>query len=276
MQNRSLVASLSIRRFLLIVILSTGYCFPSMAFANVPHWQTSRYIAKSFAEIALSSIYRSGTKRIIKWEKGINYYFDHRYPDRTVNEQLAGLHLQHLTSITGVKMKHTKRRSNANLVIIFSKEKNMVRDFTHAVGLKSIPSVRKLIRKNVCLAYTSYSSSGKIHRAIVLVAIDKAREAAGLVSCIVEELSEIMGLPNDSKKVYPSIFNDYSTEDLLTGLDYLMLKILYDKRIKAGMTRRQLMPVLNKIIAELRQSNIIRTAEREVKKGGLYALMYDT
>ena len=276
MQNRNTVASLSIKQLLLIILLSSAYCFPGMTFANTPHWQTSSYIAKSFAEIALHSKSRSETKRIIKWEKGINYYFDHRFPERTLNEQLTGLHIQHLSNITGVKMKHTKRRSNANLVIIFSKEKNMVRDFTHSAGLKSTPAINRLIRKNVCLAYTSYSSSGKIHHATVLVAVDKAREAAGLISCIVEELSEIMGLPNDSQKVYPSIFNDYSTDALLTGLDYLMLKILYDKRIKAGMTKHQMMPIVNKIIAELRRSNIIRTAEKEVKKGGLYALMYST
>ena len=104
--------------------------------------------------------------------------------------------------------------------------------------------------------------------------VDRARERAKLLTCIVEELSQILGLPNDSEKVYPSIFNDKSCNELLTRLDYLMLKMLYDRRVKAGMDRRQVMPVLRKIVNEYQQKNIVQTAELKVMEGGLYPLLY--
>ena len=53
-----------------------------------------------------------------------------------------------------------------------------------------------------------------------------------------------------------------------------MVKILYDKRIKAGMSQRQATPIIRKIITEQSRFNIINNAEREVRKGGLYALLY--
>ncbi len=42
--------------------------------------------------------------------------------------------------------------------------------------------------------------------------------------------------PNDSDWVSLSMANDKSVLDLLTGLDYLLLKILYDNRLHAGMS----------------------------------------
>ncbi|MGR9072865.1 MAG: DUF2927 domain-containing protein [Gammaproteobacteria bacterium] len=263
--------SIKIPNLLFFLIIS---CFPLAGTAESPHWHSSAYIANSFAEIALNSRNRYGTRKIIKWQKSINYYFDHRYPDKEINERLTNLHLSHLSKITGLSINQTKYRANANLVIVFSREKNIVRDFSQVTGVPRSSSLGSMIGRNICLAHTRFDSLGRINRATVLISVDKAREKAKLVSCIVEELSEILGLPNDSDKVYPSIFNDRSPEDLLTGLDYLMLKILYDKRIKAGMQRRELMPVLYKIIADLKNTEAIGTAEREVKKGGLYALMH--
>ncbi|MCK5664499.1 MAG: DUF2927 domain-containing protein [Thiotrichaceae bacterium] len=243
------------------------------AFAQEEHWQETSYIAESFFEIALNSKYRSTKKSIIKWQNDIHYYYDHRVPDQVLHELLTDLHMQQLSDITGLKIKQTKQLSKANLVVIFSKEATMAGDFLGMTGLKSSPSLKKSIRGNVCLAFSVFNASGQIKKATVLVAVDKAREKAGLVSCIVEELSEIMGLPNDSEKVYPSIFNDYSTDALLTGLDYVLLKILYDRRIKPGMNKQQLMPIVNKIISKLWRYKIIQHASLKVAKGGLYALL---
>ena len=82
-----------------------------------------------------------------------------------------------------------------------------------------------------------------------------------------------MGLPNDSVRVYPSVFNDKSVDSLLTGLDYLLLKLLYDNRVQAGMTRQQVLPVIKQVLARFRQQKIIDRADRLVRTGGLYPLL---
>jgi hypothetical protein len=48
-----------------------------------------------------------------------------------------------------------------------------------------------------------------------------------LPACIVEELAQAMGLPNDSGLVNPSVANDKSVLELLTGLDDFMLRIIF-------------------------------------------------
>jgi Protein of unknown function (DUF2927) len=61
-----------------------------------------------------------------------------------------------------------------------------------------------------------------------------------------------MGLPNDDAAVRPSIFNDGKEFGVLTAHDELLLRILYDPRLEPGMTPATAMPLVRRIIAELR------------------------
>lgn len=242
--------------------------------AKTKHWQNSDYIVRSFSTIALNSDFTQQNSKIRKWDKNINYYFVHGITDQPLHEELTKKHLQHLARITGLNIRQTDQRSQANLVIMFSREKNMLTDFIRETGIKATPSVRKLARQSVCLSNMRFNPMGDINHATVMIPVDRARERAKLLTCIVEELSEVMGLPNDSESVYPSIFNDKSYHELLTGLDYLMLKMLYDNRIKAGMDKQQAEPILKKIVREYQQKNIVQTAELKVMEGELYPLFY--
>ncbi|MTD99410.1 DUF2927 domain-containing protein [Paracoccus sp. YIM 132242] len=70
-------------------------------------------------------------------------------------------------------------------------------------------------------------------------------------SCIHEEVAQGMGLANDSPEARPSIFNDDEEFALLTRHDELLLKILYDPRLRPGMTRAEAEPVVRRIATEL-------------------------
>ncbi len=73
-----------------------------------------------------------------------------------------------------------------------------------------------------------------------------------LRSCIEEELTQAMGLPNDDAGVRPSIFNDGKEFGVLTAHDELLLRVLYDPRLEPGMTPEAAMPVVRQVIRELR------------------------
>lgn len=63
-------------------------------------------------------------------------------------------------------------------------------------------------------------------------------------SCIHEEMAQAMGLSNDSRDARPSIFNDDEEFALLTAHDEILLQMLYDPRLKAGMNAREVLPLL--------------------------------
>jgi hypothetical protein len=72
-----------------------------------------------------------------------------------------------------------------------------------------------------------------------------------LRACIEEELSQMMGLFNDDPTVSPSIFNDDQSFALLTEHDADLLRILYDPRLKGGMSPEEAMPIVENIVGGL-------------------------
>ena len=66
-----------------------------------------------------------------------------------------------------------------------------------------------------------------------------------------EELAQGLGLANDYPLARPSIFNDNDEFGLLTTHDELLLKMLYDKRLRPGMTPVEAAPIVSRIATEL-------------------------
>ena len=78
-------------------------------------------------------------------------------------------------------------------------------------------------------------------------------ETSGILrrACLHEEFTQVLGLINDGEEVRPSIFNDDQEFALLTRHDELLLKILYDPRLRDGMSAEEARPVIEKIVADL-------------------------
>lgn len=74
-------------------------------------------------------------------------------------------------------------------------------------------------------------------------------------SCVIEEITQALGLPNDSFTAGPSIFNDDDEYQDLTWQDELFLRVLYDARVRPGMTRAEFEPLAKRIVDELRPGN---------------------
>jgi hypothetical protein len=76
-------------------------------------------------------------------------------------------------------------------------------------------------------------------------------ETSGILrrACLHEEIVQALGLANDHPDVRPSIFNDDGEFALLTEHDEHLLRILYDPRLKPGMTAEEAMPLVRRIVA---------------------------
>ena len=69
-------------------------------------------------------------------------------------------------------------------------------------------------------------------------------------SCIHEELAQGLGLANDSPAARPSIFNDDDEFALLTTHDAHLLGMLYDPRLRTGMSLEAARPIIRQMAAE--------------------------
>ncbi len=263
------------KKFVLVFFLLEMFFLSGTAVAENQPWSKPHYLQSSFIDIALNNEYSVNKRGVRKWNKPIKYYFEHHVADVEMHENLTRLHLNQISDITGLEINQVYNKRNANLLIVFSTEKRLKKDIKRNFNIRSKKQRKHLYRNSVCLADFSTYANSSIRKAIVLIPVDRASAHAKLISCIVEEITQIMGLPNDSERVFPSVFNDKSYNELLTGLDYLLLKILYHPRIKVGMNADSVKPALRRVIREFGRQGVIFNAQETVVNSGLYPVLYD-
>jgi len=262
-----------VNKSLRLVLWAVCFSFLGSAWGEVSRWWNPEVVIDNFLTIALHNEYSQRQSGVRKWRSNIRYVIDHRVGDRALHKQLTEMHLRQLADITGVSIEPAKSNEQVNLRIVFSTELRLASELINDFGFS--PHVADfMLRHSVCLGQFTTAVDGSIKQAVVIIPVDRARAKGLLVSCIVEELTQVMGLPNDSESVYPSIFNDQSIYMLLTGLDYVLLKILYDPSLKLGMNSQQVLPVLRQIVAKFQREKLFQRAEQLVRSGDLYALMY--
>lgn len=254
------------RHFLFLLLLGMN------TFAAAENWQSPQYIQQSFERIALSSEYIEHPPQLRKWQQPISYLFQHDVADKQLHEQLSTLHLQQLSAITGHPIQAASGNHSANLQIIFTDETRLPGYLSNTMHLDKL-AVEQLSRDSVCIANFAVNNKGEIRQAVVIIPVDRARAHAKLLACIVEELTQIMGLPNDDVEVFPSIFNDRSHDNFLSGLDYVLLKLLYQPDLTPGMKAVQSRTVINKIMQSSRFQYWLQHADTEVRASGLYPML---
>ncbi|MTI07650.1 DUF2927 domain-containing protein [Roseibium denhamense] len=70
--------------------------------------------------------------------------------------------------------------------------------------------------------------------------------------CLVEEILQGLGPMNDNEKLTHSVFNDSSRHSRFTVFDQILLNMLYDPRIKPGMSRKQTESILPLVVRDAR------------------------
>jgi len=99
-----------------------------------------------------------------------------------------------------------------------------------------------------CFFLTWKSPPEHIVKALVVVDVDK--DPVRIDACLLEELTQVMGLPNDVQAYWPSMFNPNDTSTEHSKWDALYIKTLYDPRIIPGMTPAQTLAQVRLIFAE--------------------------
>lgn len=209
-------------------------------------------LVRSFELIALHNEHGDrGWMPVRKWTKPLSIYLDSRAGLKDVQRQLVSDHVAKLREITGHEINLVRTREEANVVVVFEREARLRSLVDELLPGKKITD--DFLNSSICFANFDVDARFEISRAVVIIPPDRARAYAKLPACVIEELTQIMGLINDSVEVYPSIFNDASIDDELSEHDIRLLKILYNPRIKAGMRREEVMPIVRELAAGLEQ-----------------------
>lgn len=83
------------------------------------------------------------------------------------------------------------------------------------------------------------------------IVINNVLSERHITHCFIEELTQSMGLPNDSDRLRPSVFNESRMLPDLSDLDRTLVGTLYDPSIVPGMTRRAALERVEKMLERI-------------------------
>ena len=114
-----------------------------------------------------------------------------------------------------------------------------------------VREITTIDRSTYCAVYASSDASRPDSYVSAIAFIRAEHPDLMRLSCYHEEIAQGLGLANDAREARPSIFNDDEEFALLTRHDELLLRILYDPRLRVGMNADEARPTIRRIAAEL-------------------------
>jgi hypothetical protein len=207
-------------------------------------------LVAQFDAVAMGHEHGAREPMIRKWAKAppdmavfTSPAFDVRPYIAQVSRQFA-----EVAQLTGLDM-HLERPSAAtNLRYgFYSRE-----DFSKLPGDPNDPDYRQVVLGSACLGVSQLDrdAKGTIVGGAILIGTDIAEPLRR--HCMLEELVQMMGLPNDACQYRPSLFCEEDYEMDLTPADVILLKTLYDPRLAAGTPREKALPVVRRLVTALR------------------------
>ncbi len=235
---------------------------PSQPLQAAARWQSDAYLIQSFMEVAMKREYGHETQiRFSRWQAPIRLKLINEFGDKPLQAEVVRVQSQHLARITGQPIQLVE--TNPNLTLIMTRHQQMASWASRTIGRGD--SVKIALKEGICLANFATNPRFEIARATIIIPVDYSRDKGRFLDCVVEELTQVMGLPNDSDKVFPSIFNDRSIDSFPTGLDYVLLKLAYHPALRSGMTVDEVQAALPAAIKTLRANGDIAQADQRVQ-----------
>ncbi len=153
---------------------------------------------------------------------------------RLLNRQIRGLNLVNAKSAS---------TANFHLYIVDRRHyKNTVRERVFKNRAAHVPGR--------CLVHVEASRSG-IRRSAAVIVADEGEFL--FRRCLYEEILQGLGPMNDDSRLVHSVFNDRSRHAGFTPFDRYILNMLYDRRIRPGMNRKEARQVLPAVIRDVRR-----------------------
>jgi hypothetical protein len=154
-----------------------------------------------------------------------------------------------LAQLTGVDMAMANGGDMNFLVLFLTRDEQAAfADDTAARFVQFDPAVIEAFRDTpvdtFCTAFAFSAPENPSVYAAVMILIKAEHPELTRLSCVEEEMAQAMGLPNDSPEARPSLFNDSLEFALLTEHDEILLRMLYDPRLRPGMSAAEARPLL--------------------------------
>jgi hypothetical protein len=137
----------------------------------------------------------------------------------------------------------------ANVVVNLVRDRDLSRTITNFYGSERAREIRSSLDPQ-CLSGFRKNEKFEIEHSDVILTVDSGDFV--FLDCAYEELLQSLGPINDTASVPWTMFNDNVSMGFFDVYDQYILNLLYDPRIKAGMTVQEVKAVLPDVLADVR------------------------
>jgi len=187
-------------------------------------------------------------ERIRKFDEPVRVFVISRgAPDRRA--EIATIIADIRAHVDHLDLAMTDDRQAANFVVTLVQSRDLARTIRARYGADRAKQIEQSLHPQ-CLSGIGKDRSFRIRRAEVILPVDAGEFA--FYDCAYEELLQALGVINDDSSVPWTMFNDNVQMGFFDVYDQYLLNILYDPRIRPGMSKGDLDKLLPAVLPTVR------------------------
>jgi hypothetical protein len=210
---------------------------------------TDSEITEGFFKTAFGAEYHLAGRvdRIRKYDAPVRVFADGTRADRKA--QLAKIVADIAAKVQHLDIAMASRSDEANVLVKLVRDRDLNRTISTFYGSERAREIRTSLDPQ-CLSGFRKNEKYEIEHSDVILTVDNGDFV--FFDCAYEELLQSLGPINDTSSVPWTMFNDNVSMGYFDVYDQYILNLLYDPRIKAGMTVQDVKAVLPDVIVDVR------------------------
>jgi hypothetical protein len=211
---------------------------------------TNDEIKDGFFKIAFHAEFQIGApaERVRKFDEPVRVFVINKgLPDRS--PAIAAVVADIRARVNHLDIAMTNDPQAANFVVRLVANRNLTRTIRSLYGSNRAKRIQQSLNPQ-CLSGIGKDSRYRIRRAEVILPVDAGEFT--FYDCAYEELLQALGAINDDGSVPWTMFNDDVQMGFFDVYDQYLLNILYDRRIRPGMTKKEVSALLPEVLPTAR------------------------
>src|SRR5260221_906175 len=210
---------------------------------------TDSEIVEGFLKTAFGAEYHLAGRvdRIRKYDTPVRVFADGNRPDRKA--QLAKIVADIAAKVQHLDIAMAASNDAANVLVKLVRDRDLNRTIATFYGSERAKEIRSSLDPQ-CLSGFRKNEKFEIEHSDVILTVDNGDFV--FFDCGYEELLQSLGPINDTSTVPWTMFNDNVSMGYFDVYDQYILNLLYDPRVKAGMTVQDVKEVLPDVLADVR------------------------
>lgn len=211
---------------------------------------TNDEIKDGFFKIALKAELQldGPVNRVRKFDEPVRIFVDSKgLPDR--RSEISTIVADIRSRVNNLDVAVTNDRQAANVTVVLVSERDLKRTIRSRYGSRKATRIQQSLNPE-CLSGIGKDKLYRIRRAEVILPVDAGEFT--FYDCAYEELLQALGAINDDASIPWTMFNDDVQMGFFDVYDQYLLNVLYDPRIRAGMTKEEVAGVLPEVLPAVR------------------------